>query len=349
MDYADSPEEIINMDRAEALEAFAEYDSDDDSQRIYLPPSLLAEIAAEDLPVNVPVGVGIYRSNYLEVLWHGQLVRTSATGFSVTISYEIPPKYWLEAIGARFWLDLLHRCVQSRVDSIDGLRIEEYDDSGNNVILLDYSFPINGDDLKEAYDEAFRVQQEIEALAESVLTDVTKTLATSASKVLTGHYARPAEMVAMVDKAMSAQEKGDSLEKLMAALFAQFPGFNVHETKVHSETEEMDLVILNGSQDPIFSKDGPIIIVECKNWTAKTGRPEFSILESKIRNRHRRCTIAFLVSWSGFTDTTWREHLRSSRENYVIVCLEGRDIRRTALAGNFPDFLRQATLAALAS
>ena len=204
-------------------------------------------------------------------------------------------------------------------------------------------------DLKTAFDEAVRIQEDVEAPAESVLSDVTKTLAASANKVLRGQYAQVASLVAKVEAAESADEKGSSLESLMMTLFEQVPGFSVWQTNVHSRTEEMDLIVLNGSQDAVFSKDGPIILIECKNWTAKTGRPEFSILEGKIRNRHGRCTIAFLVSWAGFTETTWLETLRLSREQYAVICLDGTDIRSAALTGNFPEFLRQKTIAMLTS
>jgi hypothetical protein len=106
-------------------------------------------------------------------------------------------------------------------------------------------------------------------------------------------------------------------------LYEQVPGFTVIGRDVRTDTEEIDLVVLNGSPDPLYSKDGALVLVECKNWTAKPGRPEFSSLENKILNRNTRCTVAFLVSWSGFAETVQRESLRLSRERYVIVCLTG--------------------------
>lgn len=133
----------------------------------------------------------------------------------------------------------------------------------------------------------------------------------------------------------------------MEALFGQVPGFVIYEKDRRTPTEELDLIVLNDSRDVAFSRDGPIIIVECKNWTRRVGRPEFSGLESKIRNRYSRCTVGFFVSWSGFTEPTWRETLRLSRENYVIVCLTGDEIKRAVLSGNFAEFLHGAMLKAL--
>lgn len=155
------------------------------------------------------------------------------------------------------------------------------------------------------------------------------------------------ELIRQVEVTRTAADKGKALEILMVELFEQVPGFSLHKSNVRTETEEIDLVVLNGSPDPVFCKDGPLVLVECKNWSKKPGRPEFSVLEGKIRNRHDRCTVAFLISWSGFSETTWREALRVSREKYVIVCLTGKEVRDAALAGTFPALLRQATLDAL--
>jgi hypothetical protein len=174
------------------------------------------------------------------------------------------------------------------------------------------------------------------AAASGSVPDVTRTLAIS-------------ELVDRVEAAETSADKGISLESLMSALFEQVPGFTVTWRNVRTETEEIDIVVLNDSQDPVYSRDGPLVLVECKNWATKPGRPEFSLLEGKMRNRHGRCTVGYLVSWCGFANTTSRESLRLSRENYVIVCLTGSDVRQAALEGNFPEFLRRVTLETLTS
>lgn len=181
---------------------------------------------------------------------------------------------------------------------------------------------------------------------ENIRNSVTEVLARPADGTHRRHYAQVSELIARVDAAESPTDKGTSLESLMSALFAQVPGFTVYESNVRTETEEIDLMVLNDGREPVYSRD-PLILVECKNWTARAGRPEFSLLEGKMRNRHGRCTVGFLVSWSGFTETTWREMLRLSRESHVIVCLTGNDIRCAALADDFPEFLRRATLQTL--
>jgi hypothetical protein len=331
------------MNREQALREFETYFHEyQEGERLYLPHDVLAEIRSSDLPTGIPVGVGAPRENYLEV-WDGHLIRAENETFRAEIRCEIEPKYWPEAIGARFYLDLLHKSVLSAAHSIEGVKIEDLDDSDVNTIRLDYSFPVNGTNLYELYDNASEVQSHIELPPQIVVDDVAKAVAKSADRVLRGHYASVSELVARADAAGSSADKGASLEILMATLFEQVPGFTVIRS-TRTETEQIDLEILNGSQDVVYSKDGPLILAECKNWTGRPGRPEFSNLETKVINRGRRCTLGFFVSWSGFARTVPLEQLRLARGNYMIVRLAGEDIRRAALAGNFPEFLRQATL-----
>ena len=63
-----------------------------------------------------------------------------------------------------------------------------------------------------------------------------------------------------------------------------------------------------------------------QNWSGKCGKNEFLVLNAKAANRGQRCTIAFLVSWNGFPDTITKEMLRGSRENLLIVPLDGKMI-----------------------
>jgi hypothetical protein len=336
------------MDRSQALSEFSAYqEENDDGESIYLPPEVLQEISVDELPVGVFVEVGVRHGDVMEIAWNGKLARLVDGELRTFIRHEIYPKWWPEAVGPRFYLDLLHRCVMSKKGTTAGLVVEDLDDSDDAMICLEYSFPMVGPTLKDAVDSAKRTQRGIEAPAERVLREVTRTLAVSADSVSRGQYASISELLARVDASESASDKGRSLEDLMSALFEQVPGFTVAGRNVNTETEEIDLVILNGSSDPIYSKDGPLIIVECKNWTKKIGRPEFSSLETKILNRNNRCTLGFFVSWSGFAQTVTLEALRLSRERYVIICLDGSDVRQVALDGSFAEFLRGATLAAL--
>ena len=147
--------------------------------------------------------------------------------------------------------------------------------------------------------------------------------------------------LARVEAARSSKEKGETLEQLMELLFGTIKGFRV-SNRLRTETEEIDLVIVNSNEVPEFRAEGPMILVECKNWSGNCGKNEFIQLQDKMRNRGERCTLGFLVSWKGFAETITKEMLRSSREKLLIIPLAGADIKDALQADTFHDLLIKA-------
>lgn len=93
-----------------------------------------------------------------------------------------------------------------------------------------------------------------------------------------------------------------------------------------TETEEIDIRVINGSEDPVWKREGALLLVECKNWSSKCGKDELVLFEEKLRNRRSRCSCGLLVSWNGFAKTVTKE-LRGSTGDLVIIPIEGRDVR----------------------
>jgi hypothetical protein len=137
------------------------------------------------------------------------------------------------------------------------------------------------------------------------------------------------------DKARTAEEKGRALEELVAGLFDSITGFTIEDRRVKTETEEIDLYVVNGSNDPKLQREEAIILVECKNWTSKCGKNEFVEFKSKMENRKARCSLGFLISWNGFADTITKEMLRASHERLLIVPIDGKQIQDAVRNGSF--------------
>lgn len=154
-------------------------------------------------------------------------------------------------------------------------------------------------------------------------------------------------LLVKVESAESSKMKGDALEELITSLFSSISGFEI-STNVETRTEEIDLWIENECSRAPFNKEGPLILVECKNWAGKAGKNEFVQLREKARNRRGRCTVAFLVSWNGSAKTISAEMLRNSAENLLIVLLDGDMIRDAIQDGDFWSLLRRAHKMALA-
>jgi hypothetical protein len=130
-----------------------------------------------------------------------------------------------------------------------------------------------------------------------------------------------------LNSATTAANKGQALEVLTGALFGCVTGFSLQDSNVKTETEEIDLVIFNASDDPRLRREQAIILVECKNWTSRCGKSEFVEFKEKMENRKGRCSLGFLVSWNGFADTVTKEMLRGSREHLLVVPIDGARIR----------------------
>jgi len=141
-------------------------------------------------------------------------------------------------------------------------------------------------------------------------------------------------LVDAVASAASTDDKGRSLEELTSRLFDTIPGFSV-TGRVRTATEEIDVSVLNDSDDPRLRREGALILAECKNWTGKCGKNEFVLFRSKLENRSGRATVGFLVSWNGFAETITKEMLRGSREEILVVPMTGEDIRRAIRTDDF--------------
>lgn len=148
------------------------------------------------------------------------------------------------------------------------------------------------------------------------------------------------QLVTAVPRQEEPKAKGDILEELMLRLFRSIEGFEV-KTRVHTETEEIDVFILNGSVDAPWRDMGPALVGECKNWSVKCGTPEYDHFESKVRNRHGQCKCGFFISWNGFTSTFTEQRLRSSREGFLIVQVHGKHIEEAVIRDTFSVMLKQ--------
>lgn len=184
--------------------------------------------------------------------------------------------------------------------------------------------------------EALRLALEAREEAIATLAGIKKPIITSWGKLpLT-------KLIEVVETTQSTYDKGRALEELIAHLFQTFPGFSISQRNASTETEEIDIILLNASTDPRFQRESAILLVECKNWSSKCGKNEFVIFKEKIENRSSRCTLGFLVSWNGFAQTVTKEMLRGSREQTLIIPLEGKDIKKAVRENNFEQILTEA-------
>jgi hypothetical protein len=138
-----------------------------------------------------------------------------------------------------------------------------------------------------------------------------------------------------VETKIDKNEKGRSLEELLCLLFDGCNDFQIIARRMITETEEIDIEVLNQSKDARFCREAAIILVEAKNWTARCGKNELVQFISKIENRRGRSTIGIFVSWNGFAETFERELIRGSRGDILILMIDGTQIREAVAQNNF--------------
>ncbi|MDF9615920.1 DNA (cytosine-5-)-methyltransferase [Bacillus cereus] len=146
-------------------------------------------------------------------------------------------------------------------------------------------------------------------------------------------------LIRNVENAVDNNEKGKALEILIKEFFEQVKGFKVSTNK-RTRTEEIDIQIRNESNSNFWRKETILFIGECKNWSKKVGKNELVIFKSKIENRRGRVGVGFFVSWNGFSTTFTNEVLRTSKEEIVIIPVDGNQIKAAIDNENIEEYIK---------
>ena len=100
-------------------------------------------------------------------------------------------------------------------------------------------------------------------------------------------------LLAKVDAAVGADEKGKTFEDLASYLLRALQGIDITARDVVTGSEEIDLVLWNARVDEVLRSWSDIILVECKNWSAKVGAKDLNWFVTKIADRGLRTGILF--------------------------------------------------------
>jgi len=325
------------MKRDEALQLLK--DADPDDEPVMIPRSVAAKLSAADIPDQVSVAIGEVRDGITYFDFEG-FFYGGAENFQACAEIWYVRKFWYAPLNLDHYLDLFHRAAEVRASVHKD--INNLDRQGDDEhIMVTFTIDTGEDNLLAALGYAQRVVHEIEEAAEAASSEVGRLAAELASRISAWGDRDEHALVNAVETSQSSDDKGRALEELLGKLLSAVPGFSVTD-RIKTATEEIDIVVLNGSDDPLWRKESQLLIVECKNWSGKCGKNEFVIFHSKIENRKGRCGLGFLVSWNGFAETVSKEMLRGSREDILVVPLTGKEIRAAVRDQNFPEVLAAA-------
>ena len=320
----------------DVAEAKARLEAAYEDEAVFLPPNVLNKITLDDIPNQVMIEVGLPKNGVMHLDWSGRLFKDQDQ-IKGEADYTWTRKYWYSPIGLEHYLDLVRRAVELRNRVHNDVEITNYDDDGA-YINMTFVVSTGEKNLGKAYQLVKALCQELEETAEKAADEAGKRLSEIASRVSGWGSQSLDALVNAVEKASSNDERGRSLEELISRLFETIPGFTVTE-RIRTATEEIDIAVLNDSNDPRFRRESAILLAECKNWRDKCGKNEFVLFKEKIENRSNRCSLGFLISWNGFKSTVTKEMLRGSREPTLVVPITREDVRAAVRDNNFTDVL----------
>ena len=151
-------------------------------------------------------------------------------------------------------------------------------------VVLHFRINTVDKNLARAYASVRKIAAEVEEAAEQAADEVGQRIAEVAARLSGWGSESLDSLVDAVETARSADDKGRTLEELCSRLFSSVPGFSV-TGRVRTETEEIDITVLNDSPEPRLRREGAIILAECKNWTGKCGKNELVLFQQKVENR----------------------------------------------------------------
>lgn len=309
-----------------------------DEEEVTLTDDILEGISADEIPLHTLIAIGTNKDGVINFDWNGKIQKDEHDGrlFGL-VDYTFPRKYWYAPLGLEYYMDLISRAVQVRQKTKGDVEHIHYDDDGAYVHLV---FSIHSDCrmLLDAYREIRKVSIELQDVGERTLRE-TEELHSKAVDRLSGLGPESLEsLLRAVENSQTPDEKGRALEKLTSRLLETVAGFTAN-SRVRTATEEIDISVLNDSNDPRFRREEALILAECKNWSGNCGKNEFVQFKAKLENRSQRCCLGVLVSWNGFAETISREMLRGSREKTLIIPITGDEIREAVHKSNFLDVL----------
>jgi CheY-like chemotaxis protein len=136
-----------------------------------------------------------------------------------------------------------------------------------------------------------------------------------------------------------ATVKGRLLEDVLDVVLRRVPGFVVSQ-RLKSPGEEFDLVVRNESMSPFWVREGQYLLVECKNWSSRVGRPELDAFDMKLRRRQGRAKLGFLVAPSGFSEPL-KSMLAGRERSEAIVLVDGSDLARLVATDDVDAMLKE--------
>lgn len=291
-----------------------------DGEVITYGTSEIGKVLINDIPKGVLIEIanvgedGIYYSKFEgEFGWE-------EGHFCANVRNDWYRKYWDLPLGLAFHMDLMKRLAEFRADQNKDISDVEFQDDGD-WCHLNYTIhiPTKASTIEDALNYANSIIEWIDSTVQTAQDGASELINDIVTKYNETSLLKIPDLIHRVKTTTDTDEKGKYLEELVARFFVQITGFHIIERK-RTKTEEIDIVIINNSDQDVWRTESNLILVECKNWTKKpAGKNEYVAFREKLENRRGRAKLGFFISGKGFAKTFGLEDLRNSKEDLLIV------------------------------
>lgn len=136
--------------------------------------------------------------------------------------------------------------------------------------------------------------------------------------------------------------KGKLLEELVKDLFRATPGFEHVKTRLDNDIEEIDVVIENRSDDPLWKHDGAsYLLAECKNWSTKCGSAELGSFYNKLTTKYGRASTGFFIAPGGFAPAFHDGRAAHKASDVLVIPVDAVALERWIAADDRLAVLRE--------
>jgi hypothetical protein len=130
---------------------------------LFLTDVELSQLRREDVPEDVAIRLGHRDEGHVVQEWEGYIALDENGQLDVSIEMELWPKFWQMSLGARQYLDLLHRSALERERRVGDIKVVEFDMSDDTCIQMKYRVRVSqAETLLACVEQAQAVQKEIE-------------------------------------------------------------------------------------------------------------------------------------------------------------------------------------------
>jgi hypothetical protein len=291
--------------------------------RIFIGTADIGKILIKDIPTDSFVEIAdLDKDGIYHIKFEGEFGWCNGV-FCAFVRLDWYRKYWDLPLGLPFHMDLMKRLVEFRASQDKDVQNIVFEDEGDWCHLsYQILIPKTINTLEDAFNYSNTIVDWIDNTVQTAQVGASELINSIVEKYNETSLLKLPELIEKVKTTLDTNEKGKYLEELVARFFSEIEGFQIIERK-RTKTEEIDILIVNNSEQSFWKTESKLILVECKNWTKdKAGKNEYVAFREKLENRRGRAKLGFFISGKGFTKTFGLEDLRNSKADLLIVPID---------------------------